>query len=69
MSTSISDLYGVNKPKNVNAVYDNDRSNANMGVEDFLQLMIAELKNQDFSSGESASFTTFTRPDAIRCGR
>lgn len=59
MSTSISDLYGVNNPKNVNAIYDNDRSNANMGVEDFLQLMIAELKNQDFSSSESTDSTVY----------
>ncbi|MBP1577010.1 MAG: hypothetical protein J6C75_00860 [Oscillospiraceae bacterium] len=59
MSTSISDLYGINQPKNVNAIYDNDKSNADMGIEDFLQLMIAELKNQDFSSGESTDSTVY----------
>lgn len=59
MSTSISDLYGINQPKNVNAVYDNSKSNADMGIEDFLQLMIAELKNQDFTSGESTDSTVY----------
>ena len=59
MSSSISDLYGVNNPKNVNAVYDNSGSNASLDVEDFLQLMIAELKNQDFSSESSTDSSVY----------
>ena len=59
MSSSISDLYGINNAKNVNAVYDNSGSNASLDVEDFLQLMIAELKNQDFSSESSTDSSVY----------
>lgn len=35
----------------VNTPFDNDRSNQTMNMQDFLQLMIAEMKNQDFMAG------------------
>lgn len=57
--SSVSDLYGVNKPMNVNAVYEKNGSNSDMGVEDFLQLMIAEMKNMDFTSSESTDSTVY----------
>ncbi len=54
MSNSISDLYGVNSPKTVNAVYENNKS-SDLGIEDFFSLMIAELKNQDFTNPMDSS--------------
>lgn len=54
MSTSISDLYGVNSPKAVNAVYEN-KSSSDLSIEDFFTLMIAELKNQDFTDPVDSS--------------
>lgn len=59
MSTSISDLYGMNNSLTVNAVYEKNGSNSDMGVEDFLQLMIAEMKNMDFTSSESTDSTVY----------
>lgn len=54
MSNSISDLYGVNSAKTVNAVYENNKS-SDLGLEDFFSLMIAELKNQDFTNPMDSS--------------
>lgn len=54
MSNSISDLYGVNSAKTVNAVYENKKS-SDLGLEDFFSLMIAELKNQDFTNPMDSS--------------
>ncbi|WMJ82919.1 flagellar hook capping FlgD N-terminal domain-containing protein [Oscillospiraceae bacterium LTW-04] len=54
MSSSISDLYGVNSPKTVNAVYDNSGA-SELGLDDFFTLMIAELKNQDFTNPVDSS--------------
>lgn len=48
MSTSIGDLYGANSATTVNTPFENDKSSS-VSVEDFLQLMIAEMKNQDFT--------------------
>ena len=54
MSNSISDLYGVNGPRNTNAVYEN-KGASDLGMEDFFALMIAELKNQDFTNPMDSS--------------
>lgn len=54
MSSSISDLYGVNSAKTVNAVYETD-SSSELGIDDFFTLMIAELKNQDFTDPVDSS--------------
>ncbi|HWP51414.1 MAG TPA: flagellar hook capping FlgD N-terminal domain-containing protein [Clostridia bacterium] len=54
MSTSISDLYGTNSAKTVNAVYETD-SSSELSIEDFFTLMIAELKNQDFTDPVDSS--------------
>lgn len=35
----------------VNTPYENDKANQSLSMEDFLQLMIAEMKNQDFMGG------------------
>lgn len=40
----------------VNTPYENDKANQSLTMEDFLQLMIAEMKNQDFmSTGDGGS--------------
>lgn len=55
MSNSInSDLYGVSSPKTVNAVYEN-KDTSELGLDDFFTLMIAELKNQDFTNPMDSS--------------
>ncbi|MFV0498336.1 MAG: flagellar hook capping FlgD N-terminal domain-containing protein [Candidatus Fimivivens sp.] len=54
MSSSVSDLYGVNTPQTVNAVYDNSGA-SELGLDDFFTLMIAELKNQDFTKPVDSS--------------
>lgn len=53
MSTSVSDLYGVNNPVTVNAIYEDGKQS--IGVQDFLQLMIAEIQNQDFTEPVDSS--------------
>lgn len=55
MSTSISDLYGTNSAQSLNAVYEDADSNTSMSIEDFFSLMIAELKNQDFTDPVDSS--------------
>ena len=54
MSNSIGDLYGVNSPRDTNAVYEN-KGTSDLGLEDFFSLMIAELKNQDFTNPMDSS--------------
>ncbi len=54
MSTSVSDLYGANSARTVNAVYENNDS-SELGIDDFFTLMIAELKNQDFTDPVDSS--------------
>lgn len=49
MSSSISDLYGTSSPITVNTPYETD-SSSSISIESFLQLMIAELQNQDFTN-------------------
>lgn len=57
--SSISDLYGPNSSQTINAIYDNEGANSSLDVSDFLQLMIAELQNQDFTSSESTDSTVY----------
>lgn len=54
MSTTISDLYGVGTSQTVNAVYE-DKSATSLEIDDFFQLMIAELQNQNFTDPVDSS--------------
>ena len=52
-----NDIWGVNSAKNVNAVYEDSKTD--IGVEDFLQLMIAEIQNMDFMSSETSDSSAY----------
>lgn len=49
MADGISGLNNVNRPSDINTPYVSS-SEMNVSVQDFLQLMIAQLKNQDFTN-------------------
>lgn len=56
MSDSMSltnDLYGVNNPITVNTPF--EENNKSISMENFLQLMIAEIQNQDFNEPVDSS--------------
>ncbi|MDD3429678.1 MAG: flagellar hook capping FlgD N-terminal domain-containing protein [Oscillospiraceae bacterium] len=45
-----SGLNQVNGSLNIGAVYEDANANSNLNVQDFLELMIAQLQNQDFTN-------------------